>query len=268
VEIKEVQVPGIRAMAGLLALRLTRETLVVRVHFGGGMRSFFARHLFGVVTLAALVSIVGILSIRALWVARESARQSSCHGRMFKIHKALLDYHLTSGHFPPAFIKGPDGTAWHSWRVLILRQLDEDEVYRQYRFDEPWNGPNNRMLADKITLEHFQCCSGKDYGQTLLTNFCVVNGDQTAFPGMATASIDNLLDQPSETIVLVEVADSNIHWMEPRDLSIDELYPTSGPSLGSPHVESIRMMRADGRLVRLPRKTPIEELRRQLSLLP
>jgi ABC-type antimicrobial peptide transport system permease subunit len=49
----------------------------------------------------------------------------------------------------------------HSWRVLILPFLEADLVYRQYNFDEPWDGPNNRLLmAQMPEANTFQVLGG------------------------------------------------------------------------------------------------------------
>jgi hypothetical protein len=34
--------------------------------------------------------------------------------------------------------------------VLILPQLGRDDLYGEYRFDEPWNGPNNKALVARM----------------------------------------------------------------------------------------------------------------------
>lgn len=38
---------------------------------------------------------------------------------------ASIGYHEASGCFPPAVAIGPDGRAWHNWRVLILGFFDD-----------------------------------------------------------------------------------------------------------------------------------------------
>ena len=38
----------------------------------------------------------------------------------------------------------------YSWRVAILPYLEQNALYKQYDFDEPWDGPNNRKLLDKM----------------------------------------------------------------------------------------------------------------------
>jgi hypothetical protein len=155
--------------------------------------------------------------------AREAARQLSCRGSMSKLQLALRTYESDHGHLPPAYIAGPDGKPWHSWRVLILPYFEEQAVYEKYRFDEPWNGPNNSRLADQIRVEIFQCASGPDYETTLNTNYVAVVGEGTAFPGDTPVRLADIRDGLENTILLVEIAHSDIHWMEPRDLNRDSM---------------------------------------------
>ena len=61
---------------------------------------------------------------------------------------AVANYHETYGCFPPAYVADRDGKPMHSWRVLILPFLEQRELYNAYNFAEPWDGPNNRKLAD------------------------------------------------------------------------------------------------------------------------
>lgn len=189
--------------------------------------------------------IAGGAIVLTVWPAVEAARHATCQGQMYYLYGAIRNYHAEHGHFPPAFVAGPDGTPWHSWRVLLLPYLEEDIVYQQYRFDEPWNGPNNSKLADRISLQVFQCPSGPNCDRTLFADYCVVTGAGKAFPGSETSALKNVLNSRSKTIVLVEVANSDIHWMEPRDLALDDLFPTTGPRLGSPHPLGVSIVRAN-----------------------
>ncbi len=70
---------------------------------------------------------------------------------------ALHYYHAQHGSFPPAYIADENGNPMHSWRVLILPYIEERDLYDQYDFDEPWDGPNNSLLHDKV-VDLFNCC--------------------------------------------------------------------------------------------------------------
>ena len=45
---------------------------------------------------------------------------------------------------------GPDGTPLHSWRVLILPYIEQQELYKQFRLDEPWDSTHNIALLDRM----------------------------------------------------------------------------------------------------------------------
>ena len=102
---------------------------------------------FAVCLIATLQSLL----LPAVQAARESKRQMVCAQNLKQIGLAMHAYHQKYGSFPPAYIAGKDGKPKHSWRLLILPFLDQEDLYREYRFDEPWNGPHNSQLAAHAT---------------------------------------------------------------------------------------------------------------------
>jgi Protein of unknown function (DUF1559) len=222
----------------------------------------FRWSVFCVMMLAAIL--VGLV-VWGVSFVREAASQGACQGRFSQMQFALTNYHATHGHFPPAFVAGPDGKPWHSWRVLILPFMEHSRVYDSYRFDEPWDGPNNRLLADKIYLPIFQCRSGAEYGKTYHTNIVAIVGDGTAFPGAGSTQLSDFRDGGKNTILLAEYRNSDIHWMEPRDLNAGEMSfqvnDPAAPSISSPHAAGPAVVFADGITVyRLRRPLSVDTL--------
>ena len=178
------------------------------------------RHLLAVIVLAALA----VWFVSAIRHAREAARESLCDVQMNQLLLALQSYENANGHLPPAYVVGPDGKPWHSWRVLILPYLGYEEVYKRYRFDEPWDGPNNRRLADQILFEqYFQCPSGRDLGKTQHTNYVVVVGAGTAFPGEAASPGKPALSGTHSIGAGVVFADRINCYRAPRQLRMETL---------------------------------------------
>jgi hypothetical protein len=130
---------------------------------------------------------------------------------------------------PPAYVVGPDGRPWHSWRVLLLPYIEQDNLYRQYDFSEPWDGPNNRRLAER--MPRMYAYAGEDQPGNMTTNYLAVVGPETAWPGSATISYDDVSDGTGTTILLVENRGMGVHWMEPRDLVLADM----DLALNSPH---------------------------------
>lgn len=196
--------------------------------------------------------IIGLLCwfVIAVRAAREVARHTNCRGRMAYLTMALQNYHDMYGSFPPAYIADAEGRPMHSWRVLILPYLDEDPIYRQYRFNEPWDGPHNRELAKRVQNAKWHCPSGPHHDDSPLTDYVLIVGPGTAFPGQNTTSLAGMQDGPANTILLAEVANSDIHWMEPRDLAVDrmsfQVNDPARPSISSPHRVGPAVVFADG----------------------
>src|SRR5687768_410242 len=101
----------------------------------------FTRRKFLGLAAAGAVGAGGYAGFSAVRRVQNSAARSvdQCHLKCISIWiHWYVDAH---GHFPPAYLPGPDGRPWHSWRVLILAYHGEgDDLYRQYSFDEPWDG--------------------------------------------------------------------------------------------------------------------------------
>lgn len=154
---------------------------------------------------------------------RFSARLTACRNQIKQIQLALHNYHDTYGSFPPAVVHGPDGKPWHSWRVLILPFLERAELYKRYRFDEPWNGPHNQSLLKEFpTLWEFSCPSDELTKNASCSYFAVI-GERTMWPQSDVVRYEDVKDNPSETLHVVEVSDSGVYWMEPRDLHLDPI---------------------------------------------
>ncbi|MDB5308428.1 MAG: hypothetical protein JWO38_2630 [Gemmataceae bacterium] len=128
---------------------------------------------------------------------------------------AVANYADTKGHYPPAFVPGPDGRPWHSWRILILPYIEQDPLFKRYNFSEPWDGPNNSQLAGEMPrLFGFPGSPGEGRH---VANYLAVVGTETMWPG-GTPFRGLPKDGPSSTILLVENDGLDIPWMEPRDL--------------------------------------------------
>ncbi len=219
----------------------------------------------GLIAIALLLVGIGT----GLWfrydVSRDAAKRSTCNGGMCGITTAMHNYLVfNQDRFPPAYLLGPDGKPWHSWRVLLLPFLSEDALYKEYKFDEPWNEPNNSKLATRMP-KIYGCPSDRDGAAQFHTNYFVVVGPGTVFRdegktypfGMAIreglqlvpreipllrapgSNVIGQIPRPSETILFVESKGQGINWMEPRDLTLADmsfiLNDPNAPSISSRH---------------------------------
>ena len=62
---------------------------------------------------------------------------------------ALHNYESANGSFPRN-VYDANGKAILSWRVQLLPYLGHDDVSKQFKMDEAWNGKNNQALLEKM----------------------------------------------------------------------------------------------------------------------
>ena len=55
-----------------------------------------------------------------------------------------------------------------------------------------------------------------------MTNYVAVTGPGTVWSADHNTQLDDITDGPENTILLIEITDSDIHWMEPRDITLEE----------------------------------------------
>lgn len=218
--------------------------------------------------IAAMLGILIAILLPPVQSVGTSARRTQCSSNIKQIMLALYTYHDAYGSFPPAYVADEDGQPMHSWRVLILPFLDHQELYDQYDFGQPWDGPNNRGLVLSIPPSVFSCPADMAAGP-YDTSYVLVTGEYSAWPDDHAPNLDEFTDDLEQTIALVEVANSGIHWMEPRDLSLSEavrgINAKTGLGISSRHRGGAFSGRADGSVWFVSESLDREQLRAILT---
>ena len=86
--------------------------------------------------------------------------------------------------------------------------------------DEPWDEQNNRKLHDLVVFWPYVCPS--QFVKEHSTSYVAVVGPETAWHGAEAMRLEEVHDGQDRTILIVEVSESSIHWMEPRDREFDQ----------------------------------------------
>ena len=198
-----------------------------------------------------------------------ASRRLACSNNLKQIAIALHNYHDVYGSFPPAYVPDKNGRPMHSWRVLILPFMDHKALYDLYRFDEPWDGPNNAKLGAQY-VSIYGCPSDAHADGNTDTSYVAVVGSGTAWPGEKAAKLSAIKDGSENTLLVVEVHNSGIHWMEPRDLHIGQMplaiNSPRGQGMSSKHPECAQAVFADGHVDWLKDSTPPETFRALLTI--
>jgi hypothetical protein len=151
-------------------------------------------------------------------------------------------YHVTHRTLPPAALVNNEGQPLLSWRVLILPFIEQDDLYKQFKLDEPWDSPHNMRLLPKMPPV-FKPFAGRAIPPDS-TFFQVFVGKGAAFEGIRGMRIpDDFPDGSSNTILIVQ-SESPVPWTKPVDLQYSP--ERSLPKLGGIFPETFQAAFADG----------------------
>jgi hypothetical protein len=156
----------------------------------------------------------------------------------------MLNYEGKHGRLPPAVVYGEDGKPLHSWRVLILPFIEQQELYKEFRLDEPWDSPHNIRLLSKMPAT-YALPPRKAKGVPPFHTVCkVFVGNGAAFEGREGLRLSrDFPDGTSNTLLVVEAGEP-VPWTKPEDLAYDPDGPL--PDLRCPFKDGFRACAADG----------------------
>lgn len=153
--------------------------------------------------------------------ARAAAERTQSLNNLRQIAIAMHMYADKEKHFPPAILIGPDGKTPYSWRVALLPYLEQESLYRQYHFDQPWDLPDNRKVLEQMP-DWYRHPS--DAPSSTNTSYFVITGPGTVFPDAKGTRFADITDGLSKTLLAVE-ANRDIPWTKPEDIA----YTNDGP---------------------------------------
>lgn len=252
----------------------TEATSSSEGHGGSTVRS--GRRIWLVVLLSLALGLIAVGGV-FVYRLREEGRKATCRHNLQQIGSALRNYHERYGSFPSAYLCDKAGKLVNSWRTVVIP--DFWYAFRSgsyhtggapgYDYDEPWNGPGNskRFSLDTVRCWPFQCPSAAGREEPAITNYVTVVGPNTMWPGVepATEAAD---DSDRDKILVIEVIHSDILWMEPRDLTLeqalDAIQPRKGIGIGSHHSGGIHYVTVGGEVRPLDPEIGREKLRNLL----
>jgi hypothetical protein len=164
---------------------------------------------------------------------------SAAENNVKQIVLAIINYADTFGHMP-SNTYDKDGKPLLSWRVHILPYIEQNNLYKQFKLDEPWDSPHNKTFSEAILKVY--TVPGRPTGafnETYFRAFILPKGAKPEngrpyltegeskgpnFPG-------GFPDGTSNTLLVVEAAEA-VPWAKPDDLPYDGKLLL--PALGGP----------------------------------
>jgi prepilin-type processing-associated H-X9-DG protein len=207
--------------------------------------------------------------VPAMNSSREAARITICANNLQQIGTALRNYETIKGHLPPVYSVDDSGKPLHSWRTFLLPQFERESVFKQLHLNESWDSPSNKQFAQADVYGVNRCPSDTQSG-TYDTNYVAVIGPGTAWQPGKGLIMQEMKDDPHDTILVVELKSSGIRWAEPRDLDLSNLPPgiTKDNLLKSlsNHGGGFHALFADGHVEFIPNTIPWQDFEAMLTV--
>jgi len=213
-----------------------------------------------VFAIIAMVIALLLPSVRRVppWVIQ----RDQCAGNLRQIVIALHNYEDQYGSFPPAYTVDDTGRPLHSWRTLILPNLDQQALYDSIDLSKPWDDPANTAALD--AMPDVYRCPAADMPANCTTYLGIVSPTAFFHPTEGR-QFSEITRDFSATLMMIEVSsDRAVPWMAPQDTD-GRFVPTIELNARCSHTVTNGAF-VNGRVDSLSRDTPIEERRAMLTI--
>ena len=241
--------PASSSMGIIFLIALCIHALIVPKVLGTPVRRTLAAHGIAIVLTGCIIL---VMSLPLFFYARSEAQRVARMFQLREIHRSMeLMADVMSGRpgLPPPAIYSKDGKPLLSWRVALLPYMEQQPLYDQFHLDEPWDSPHNLTLVTKMPRVFGEGDEALDAaGKTRLRIFVSSPRSQEQSPFIIGdkkgVSYDRIKDGPSNTAVLLEMAETTI-WTQPDEPEFVAGQPL--PALGNPDRDQrVYVLYADG----------------------
>ena len=233
---------GIASIPGLVCGIVGLGRANQRGGSGSGM-AIAGMVLSGIGLFTAIPLLIGLL-LPAVQKVREAAARQKGANNLKQLSIAQMNYEASYGENVKAFhYQGQAGgepsklTDRLSWRVAMLPYIEQENVYRLFRHDEPWNSPNNQPLST-YNIKTF--IHPSDTPPEPTSRYRVFYGGGAGFDLQRRVPIQ---DGASNTIAIVEGGD-RVTWSQFNEYPFSKDGPL--PALGLPNSDVFQAAMFDG----------------------
>lgn len=176
------------------------------------------------------------INFAPIQAAREAARRTTSQNNLKQIALALYVFHERHGKLPALYSTDASGKPLLSWRVHLLPYLENADLYRRFRLDEPWDSEHNLALLSEMPTV-YRC--PETATDRFVTNYLAIASESSFLIPPAKAvfgattplgiSMKQVTDGTSNTIAIVEVSDDRAcEWTQPQDFRVVADMPLDG----------------------------------------
>jgi hypothetical protein len=184
-------------------------------------------------------------------------RKQQSASNLRRIAQSLADYAVESRRLLPAAIcDKKTGQPLLSWRVALLPLIGQGALYQQFNLDEPWDGPSNKKLLDRMPPIYAPPGARSGAGaMTYYRGFIAAPNSPVRTAWATEPARDSpfgawggrfpgpLTDGTSNIIAVVEAGEP-VPWTRPGELDYDARKPL--PKLGGLFTDGFHVGLMDG----------------------
>jgi hypothetical protein len=184
---------------------------------------------------------------------------------------AFHNYHDVNNSMPIGIV-GPGGKPGLSWRVQILPYIEQENLYKMFKLDEPWDSENNKKLISMMPKTYAAPETDPTSGKTYYRSFTgpgalmqIPTQGVTTPPGQPFRgpSLFAISDGTSNTFAVVEAAEA-VPWTKPDELVFDPKGPL--PMFGGVFRDGMNAVLCDGSVRFLRGDTPPNALKAMITI--
>lgn len=200
----------------------------------------------------------GFVVTSAIQRIPELSNQFKAANNLKAIALGTQSYEKAHHHFPPAALVDRKGKKLLSWRVQILPFIGQDELYTQFKLDEPWDSVHNKKLVREMPKVYADPRAPAEPGETYYKAFV---GEAAGLDWVKARQLTEIKDGTANTF-LAAAAGEPVIWTKPDDFEFDPLDKDARlPDLTKPFGTLLVLM-ADGNVKPLDLKTMKEPEKR------
>jgi prepilin-type processing-associated H-X9-DG protein len=150
----------------------------------------------------------------------QAAARANTVNNLKQLGLAMHNYEGSYQTMPPAAILGKKGKPLLSWRVAILPYIEQDNLYKQFKLDEPWDSDHNKKLLENTPMPRIFEVVGTTKPGSKETHFQVFRGNGAMFDLVQGVKITQIADGTSNTFMVAQ-AKTAVPWTKPDDIAYD-----------------------------------------------
>lgn len=178
-----------------------------------------------------VIVVLGVgLTLPSMTTPIEATRRSEAQNDLKQIGLAIINYAAEDGSISPVAIVDKDGNPLLSWRVLLLPQFDQSDLYKQFDLTKAWDSPENLPLVQKMP-DVLGSPRDPESAKAGTTPYKAIVSESdtlsTAWgkPGQRM-SLSKFKDGMSNTVMVVEDLTDPVIWTKPEDITPSQYLKT------------------------------------------